>query len=307
MRKKYFCGRILVLLIFSFFLVILFGASAFSTTGILLRVKGKVNIKSHSGTSPAKTGMRLNPGDTVSSLDGTASVILSDGKMLVVKKGASFTLPTDKEAGSRDTLIAKLMDTIGETALIGKGPTVKAMVRGEGEVMLIYPFNSCITSDQLRFEWEKIEGVEDVDIFLKSPSPAYRYSFKVEPGKNKATFPKDSLPLLPDTRYYWKVTGSGRTDPEVLTSKLCWFSILGQEKVKKMNTEMTKINTIRNMDENDRDFLKANLLISYGLYHPAAGILKRQLQESPEDKGIKDLLIGLFKKTKNIGEAAKYQ
>lgn len=70
---------------------------------------------------------------------------------------------------------------------------------------------------------------------------------------------------------------------------------------------MTQIDTIRNLDENDRDLLKANLLISYGLYHRAAGILKRQLQKSPEDKGIKDLLIGLFKKTKNIGEAAKYQ
>ena len=307
MRKRYFCGSIPGLLIFSFFLVILFSSSAFSATGVLLRVKGKVNIKSHSGTSPAKTGMRLNPGDTVSSLDGTASLILSDGKMLAIKTGASFTLPTDKEAGSRDTLIAKLMDTIGETALIGKGPTVKAMVRGEGEVMLIYPFNSFITSDQLRFEWEKIEGVEGVDIFLKAPSPAYRYSFKVEPGKNKATVPKDSPPLLPGTRYYWKVTGSGGIDPETLTSKLCWFSILGQDKVKKMNTEMTKIDTIRNLDENDRDFLKANLLISYGLYHQAAGLLKRQLEEFPEDKGIKDLLIGLFKKMKNTGEVAKYQ
>ena len=306
MDKRYFCGSIPGLLIFSLFLLILFGSPAFSATGVLLRVEGKVNIKSLKGTSPAKTGMRLNPGDMISSLDGTASVILSDGKMLTIKKGTSFTLPTDDKADPRNTLIVKLMNTIDETTLIGKGPTVKAMVRGDGEVMLIYPFNSCITSDQLWFEWEKIEGVEGVDLFLKAPSPAYRYSFKVEPGKNKATFPKDYPPLLPGTRYYWKVTGSARTDPEELTSKLCWFSILGQEQVKKMNTEMAKIDTIRNLDENDRDFLKATLLISYGLYHQAAGILKRQLQEFPGDKGIRDLLIGLYKKTKNTGEAAKY-
>jgi len=306
MHKRYFRGSIPGILILSFFLLVLFCSSAFSANGVLLRVKGKVNIKSHKGTSLAKTGMRLNPGDTISSLDGTASVILSDGKMLAIKKGASFTLPTDNEAGSRNTLIAKLMDTIDETTLIGKGPTVKAMVRGDGEVMLIYPFNSCITSDQLHFEWEKIEGVEGVDIFLKAPSPAYRYSFKVEPGKNRATFPKDSPPLLPGTRYYWKVTGSGRVDPEVLTSKLCWFSILEQERVKKMNTEMAKIDAIRNLDEDDRDFLKANLLISYGLYHQAADILERQLQKFPGDKGIRDILVGLFKKTKNTREAAKY-
>ena len=126
-------------------------------------------------------------------------------------------------------------------------------------------------------------------------------------SKGWAGFPKDSPPLLPDTRYYWKVTGSGRIHPEALTSKLCWFSILGQETLRKMNIEMTQIDTIRNLDENDRDFLKANLLISYGLYHPAAGLLKRQVQEFPEDKGIRDLLIGLLKKMKNTGEAAKYQ
>jgi len=73
-----------------------------------------------------------------------------------------------------------------------------------------------------------------------------------------------------------------------------------------MNTEMAEIDAIRNLDENDRDFLKANLLISYGLYHQAADILERQLQEFPGDKGIRDLLVGLFKKTKNTGEAAKY-
>ena len=307
MRKRYFYGKIAGLLIFSFFLLILFGSSAFSATGVLLKVKGKVNIKSHKGTSPAKTGMKLNPGDTISSLDGTASVILSDGKILAIKKGGSFTLPADNKGGSRNTLIVKLMDTISDTSLIGKGPTVKAMVRGDGEVMLIYPFNSCITSDQLWFEWEKIEGVEGVDIFLKAPSPAYRYSFKVEPGKNKALFPRDSPPLLPGTRYYWKVTGSGVTNPEGLTSKLCWFSVLGQEQVKKMNIEMAEINAIRNLDENARDFLKANLLISYGLYHQAADILERQLQKFPGDKGIRDLLIGLFMKMKDFEGAARYR
>ena len=307
MHKRYFCGNIQGILILSFFLLILFCTFAFSATGVLLRVKGKVNIKSHKGTSPAKTGTKLNSGDTISSLGGTASFILSDGKMLAIKKGTSFTLPTDNKEGSRNTLISKLMDTIGETTLIGKGPTVKAMVRGNGEVMLIYPFNSYITSDQLWFEWEKIEGVEGVDIFLKAPSPAYRYSFMVEPDKNKATLPKDSPPLLPGTRYYWKVTGSGRTDPEELTSKLCWFAILGQEQVKKMNTEMANIDDIRNLDKNDIDFLKANLLISYGLYQQAANILKRQLQEFPEDTGIRDLLIGLLKKTKNTREVGRYQ
>ena len=105
-------------------------------------------------------------------------------------------------------------------------------------MMLIYPFNSSITSDQLRFEWEKIEGVGGVEIFLKAPSPAYRYSFKVAPGKNKATFPKNSPPLLADTKYYWKIKGFGGTGPEPLTSKLCWFSILGQEQAKKINTEI---------------------------------------------------------------------
>ena len=301
------CRKFPILFIFTFFAFILLESPSFPATGVILTVKGKVSIKSHDAISPAKTGLRLEPGDMVSSLGGTASIILSDGKMHVVKEGSSFILPPDTAEGSRDTLVTRLMDTIRDMAHRGRGPTVKAMVRGEGEVMLIYPFNSSITSNKLRFEWEGIEGVEGVDVFLKTPSPAYRYSFQVDPGKNKALLPKDAPALLPDIRYYWKVKGSGKVPMEPLSSKLCWFSILGQEKAGTLKVEMNRIDSMGDLDENSRDFLKAILLTSYGLHHQAASILKRMLQQSPEDQGTKEVLLGVFMKMKNFEEAARYR
>lgn len=299
------CGKFSFLLIFTTLVFFLLAAPCFSATGVLLMVKGKVTVKSHGATSPAKTGLRLKPGDRVSSLGGTASILLSDGKMLLVKEGSSFTLPSENAEGSQDALVARLMDTIRETTHRGRGPTIKGMVRGEKEIALIYPFNSFITSDELHFEWDGIDGLEDITVFLKSPSPAYKYAFKVDPGENKVSLPKEAPPLLPDVRYYWKVKGFGKAQMEPYSSKLCWFSILAQDKTDTMKAEMKRIEKMGDLDDYIRDFLKANLFISYGLYHRAASILKRRLQQSPEDRGMKELLTGLFIKMKNFEEAGK--
>jgi hypothetical protein len=116
-------------------------------------VKGKVTINSHDETYPAKTGLRLKPGDTIRSLGGTASILLSDGRMRSVKKRSTFTLPKEKTEGSGDRLITRLMDTIKETAHRGRGPTIKGMVRGEKEIVLINPHNSFIPLGRIMFEW----------------------------------------------------------------------------------------------------------------------------------------------------------
>jgi len=300
------CRRFLIFLIVSIFIVLAIESPCFSSNGVLLMVKGKVTIDSRSDTYPAKTGLRLKPGVTVKSLGGTASILLSDGRMCLLKKGSSFTVPLDKKEGSQDLLVSRLMDTIKETAHSGRGPTIKGMVRGEKEIVLIYPFNSFIILDELRFEWKGMGGIEEIEVFLKSPSPAYRYSFKTAPGENRASLPKDALPLLPDTRYYWKVKGVEKTEDETYSSKLCWFAILGPGKKETFDSEMEKIDKISGLDESNRKFLKANLLTSYGLYHQAASILKQSFQQFPEDEGIKELLIGLLIKMKKFDEAEKY-
>ena len=297
--------KFLISIMATIFMVLVMESSCFSSTGVLLMVKGNVTIKSHGATSPAKTGLRLKPGDIVESLGGKASILLADGKMHQLTEGSSFAVPEEKAEGSQDVLVARLMDTIRETAHRGRGPTIKGMVRGEKEIMLIYPFNSVITRGGLRFEWDNVESLGVMELFLKSPSPVYKYSFKAEPGKNKALLPMDSPPLQPGVRYYWKVKGFEEAEMEPFTSKLCWFAILGPEETDKLEKDIKKIDGMGNLDENSKKLLKANLLISYGLYHRAVGILRQARRQFPEDEGMKELLIGLLIKMKNFEEAEK--
>ena len=312
-RKSY--QKILISQISIIFIILIMASTCFAATGVLLLVKGKVTVNSLGLTYPASTGLRLKPGDIVGSLGGTASILLSDGRIDMVDKESSFTVPKEKIEDSEDEMIIRLMDTIRATAHRGKELTIEESVEEEEEkgaeekekkeIRLIYPYNSFITLNKLRFEWEGMKGVEDIYIFLKSPSPVYKYSFKAQSGKNRALLPKDARPLLPGIRYYWKVRGFEIKESESYASRLCWFTILGPEKADALNAEIKKINEMGDLDKNNKEFLKANLLISYGLYHNAANILKKSRQQFPEDVGMKELLIGLFLKMKKFEEAEK--
>ena len=280
-------------------------ATCFSATGILLIVKGGVAVNSYGAAFPARTGLRLKPGDTVKGLGGTVSILLSDGSMHKVNKGSSFTLPVEEEEGSRKIFALRLMDAIRETAHMGSGAIVDQTAREKKEIILINPYNSFITRDKPGFEWEGMEAMEDIEIFVKCPYPAYKYTFQSEPGKNKALLPKDAPALLPGVRYYWKVKGFETRAKQTCTSKLCWFAIPGKEKADNIREDMKKIAQMGGLDEDNKEILKATLFISYGLYHSAAKILKKALQKFPEDQGLKELLLGLYIRMKNFEEAKK--
>jgi hypothetical protein len=288
------------------FLVLAAKSLGLSATGVLLMVKGKVTVSSHGAAYPAKTGLRLKPGDTINSLGGTVSVLLSDGRMRTVDTGSSFTLSEEQRGDWQDPFVARVMDTIRDTAHRGRGPTTKGMVRGEKEIVVVYPYNSCVLSDELRFEWEGVEGLDDVGVFLKSPSPVYKYSFKAGSGENRASLPEDAPPLVPGHRYYWRVKGFQKTHMKPYASRLRWFAILSPQDTDRSKTEMRRIDAMDGTDQNTKEILRANLLISHGLYHRAVRILRQSLQQLPEDEGLKELLIGLLLKMKNFEEAEKY-
>ena len=299
--------KFLVCLVSIMFLTIAMETNGYSSSGVLLMVKGKVTIQSDDAAYPGESRIRLKPGDIVNSMGGTASILLSDGKMHQLKKSSSFTVPKKRDDSTQNRLVARLMDTIKETTSMGKGPTVKGMVRGEKEIILIYPYNSFITPEELRFEWEVVEETKDMEVSLKSMSPALKYAFKVEPGKNRVKPPEDAPQLVPDVRYYWKVQGYEKVGNAPYTSKLCWFALPDAEEIGRLKSDLKQLDGMSGLDENDRDLLKANLYISYGLYHQATHILEQSLMKFPEDQGVKDLLRGLFLKMKNIEAAEKVQ
>ena len=68
---------------------------------------------------------------------------------------------------------------------------------------------------------------------------------------------------------------------------------------------MGAIEAMELFGEEDRNILRAALMISYGLYHKAAGILEKSLEKYPQDRGMKELLGGLYIKMKRPEEAKK--
>ncbi|MFH1488578.1 MAG: hypothetical protein ABII06_06725 [Pseudomonadota bacterium] len=293
LRKK-----LLALLIFPVLPLLAFASPGLSAEGVVISIKGKVTVSAHGADSPARAGMRLKPGFKVQSLGGTASLLLDDGKMHSIKEGGSFTVPPGESAGVKDNMASRLMDTIRETTLRGKGPTIKGMVRGEREIALIYPFNSFITPDELRFEWEATVGLADLEISLKSPSPVYQFAFKPGPGENRALFPEKGAPLSPGVRYYWKVTGFDEAKGETYRSKLAWFTILDPQKTEALKGEINKIEATADLEEGGKAYLTANLFISYGLHHRAVRVIEESLARNPENTGMKELLQGVFAKMK---------
>ena len=285
--------------------ILFFVDSVFSATGVLLSVKGKVSVISADKAVPAKAGLRLSPGAVVKSLGGTTSILLADGRMHMLKSGSSYQVPAGEKKDTQNPIMARLVDTLKETAQRGQGPTVKAMVRGEKEVLLVFPFNSYIDKDALRFEWEKMDDSASMTVYIKCYTPLYKYSFQAGPGQHRATLPEDAPALTPDVRYYWKVSGSGVSKDSRFDSKLGWFGIPGFQKEADRRRKLQRVGRYKHMDDISRLILAANVNISFQMYHRAADLLTQCLRLNPQDVGIRELLTGVLLAMKNVHAAEK--
>ncbi len=274
-------------------------------SGVVLMVKGTVSINAGGVEKQAKIGLRLKEGDIIKGIDGSASILLDDGRVKVVHKGEIYTLNAGTSSSTKSPVYARLMETIRETAHQGRSPTIKGMVRGERDIVPLYPHNSFLPPGRIQFQWIPFKDIEDIRIVIKSPMPAYKYSFSVSSGTTKAELPDDAPPLNPNIRYYWKIKAVSKTDMEPFSSPLCWFGVLSDDKYKEVQDEMEKIDSMAELDSDTRNILKANVLISYGLYHTAVDILSQALSASPQVHGIKEVLRGVYIKMRLIEEAER--
>lgn len=273
--------------------------------GVILAVTGKAALFSHGASQPAKAGLRLKAGDEVRNLEGSVSGLLGDGRIFRLEQGDSYTVPSDSASGPAGALASRLMDTIRETTSRGRGLTDNGVVRGEREIRLLYPHNAYVLADDLRFEWEHVPGVEQVQVTVKCPSPIYRETFLAEPGETGTSMPLQAPRPIPGVRYFWKVQGAQGEGGEPYTSTLAWFAILEAGRVREMRAAEAAIDEMALLGEEDRNVLQANLLISYGLYHKAAEMLRKGLEAAPGDRGMKEMLGGLYLKMKRREDAEK--
>ena len=163
---------------------IMIPVAVFSAEGVLLAVTGKVAVFSHGASQPAKMGLRVRPGDNIRSMGGSVSGLLSDGRMFRVGQEDEYKVPLENAYGPAGALASRLMNTIRETLSRGKGPGTYGVERGKKEIITIYPHNANILSQDLRFEWEQLEGLDQVEITVKCPWPIYTHKFLVTPGES---------------------------------------------------------------------------------------------------------------------------
>lgn len=283
-------------------LVVFVAAYSMAGSGVVLSVKGDVTVTTGGNKVAAKNGTKLSGGDVVKSNGGTASVLFADGRMKAVKEGGELVVPKDDAKAEPDKMSTKLMAAINETISTGPAPTVTAAVRSDSApgAVPVYPFNSAVLADELRFEWSGKRAVSGLEIFVKAPSPAYRYSFTVKAGESVATLPKDAPALHPGTTYYWKISDAGSEGKETEESVLCSFSVLSKDDAAKSSAEMEKlVEASKDLEANAQALVRAYQYLSYGLNHKAIKVLEERLKADPADAAARELLKFVFIRTKN--------
>lgn len=272
---------------------VMFSGPSLAAEGVLLGVSGNVSVRYFGTDRPAEIGLRLRPGHVVRSLGGEASGILEDGRMFRVAQDEEYTVPGDLATGPSGLLASRAMDTIRETISRGRGYRDVQPFPEAGGIRLRFPHNAHLLPGDLKFEWKTLESVDRVEITVKSPSPALRFAFMPAKGQSGAFLPPEAPELLPGVRYFWKVREAGSFTGEPLASEIAWFSISEPDRVEEMRSFERAVDVMTFLGEAERNILRAVILISYGLYHRAEGLLREGLENFPDDQGVRYLLAGV--------------
>jgi hypothetical protein len=186
-------------------------------------VNGKIEIVSDGKATIAKSGRALASGDLVKSLGGTAVLVLASGKTQMIKASQEFKL-SEETGEKKNGLGARLASALNEAKNSGKGPFVRGMVRAGEDFKLTYPSNSSILSDRLKFDWKGRENTAEAKIIVKSEDSDFTFNPNLD--ADTIIWPENGPKLVPDRRYYWKVTGMNLESMQESSSELRWFRIL---------------------------------------------------------------------------------
>ncbi len=290
---------ILNILVMSIIFIFSFEELCNAGSGVLISVKGKIEIVSDGKPTIAKPGRALASGDLVKSLGGTAVLVLASGKTQMIKTSEEYKL-SDGAGDKKNGLGARLASALSEAKNGGKGPFVRGMVRAGDGFKPIYPSNSSILSDRLKFDWKGRESTAEAQIIVKSENSDFNFSFSPDLDADTIIWPKNGPKLAVDQRYYWKVTGMNLESMGESSSPLRWFRILSPRESSDFEKGLQQILSIKGIQSSDKILLKAALFYSYQLDHEVMNLLQsfgksRELSESE-----KELLMAAEKRMQGV-------
>jgi hypothetical protein len=266
-------------------------------SGVLISVKGKVEIVSDGNTTIAKPGRALASGDLVKSLGGTAVLVLASGKTQMIKTSAEYKL-SEGAGDKKNGLGARLASALSEAKNRGKGPFVRGMVRAGEDFKLTYPSNSSILSDRLKFDWNGRENTAEAKIIVKSEDSDF--SFNPNLDADTITWPMNGPKLVPNQRYYWKVMGMNLESMQESSSELRWFRILTPTESDELENGLQQIIAIKDIQPSDQILLKAALFYSFQLDHEVLNLLQSFRKSRELNESEKELLTAAEKRMEGI-------
>lgn len=289
LKRRVFC----IWIVFLFCSAIFFNVRwCWAADAIVLDVNGKVELSSNDQTTLINTGQVLHANDQLKSQGGTARIMFSDGRVLMLEAGGTLQIAIQAKPARPDSVAAKIIKSLGEVTQESQGPTRKAMVRkGVQRIPVIHPCNTAIFPGELTFTWNPFEKLHSLHLALKSLSPPSSYSFSIAPGADAFTLSPDTAKLKPGIKYYWKLTGSDSTG-STYNSRTCWFTILSDEQVATLQKEVHAIENMKDMSTKERDLLTATLYLAYKLYDRVYPLLEAY----PDDPGMQNI----FEKVQEI-------
>jgi len=148
------------------------------------------------------------------------------------------------------------------------------MVRAGNGFKLIYPSNSSILSDRLKFDWKGRENTAEAQITVKSEDSDFNFSFSPDLDADTITWPKNGPELVANQRYYWKVTGMNLESMGESSSGLRWFRILTPSESDDLEKGLQQILSIKDIQLSDKILLKAALFYSFQLDHEVLNLLQ---------------------------------
>lgn len=256
--------------------------------------RGEVQIRLPGKKAPEKPAplQSLYAGtQIVASKDASAVILFTEGMKTVTvdEKNSPFEIkPPEAKAGQAGAGMKQVT-----SLLLGKKrpPTyIPLAVRGGGKLppTLISPRDTNLMTDAPTFKWMGME-MQTGTLRLYGPEGVLWSAENI--ALTQIKYPPSAPRLKPGVEYSWSIEKKG------FPIEKARFTILTPEQAKPIQEQLKSLESAGGIPKTTRAILKANLLISHGLFYEAREILAETVTDDPDEPAVHLLLGETYERT----------